>query len=98
MGRDQILQYVDIWPPWFEVEDEDEDDDAYEFISDDLLTDGPPKEESSPFLSLNMGPYTLHPRLRSLNKSQIDEAQDPINEHISAAEALFREDFRGAIQ
>lgn len=73
-------------------EGEEDDDDAYEFISDDLLTDGHSAEESSPFLQLNMGEYTLHPRLRSLNKSQIDEAEDPVNPHISAAESLFRED------
>ena len=83
-------------------EDDDDDDDAYEFISDDLGLDDlgtdALMEESSPFLSLNMGQYTLHPRLRSLNKSQIDEDKDPVNEHISVAEALFREDLRVAIQ
>ena len=78
----------------FEAEDDDEDDDAYEFISDDVLTDGPSTEDSSPFLALNMGQYTLHPRLRSLNKCQIDEDKDPVNEHVRAAEALFREDLR----
>ena len=82
----------------FEAEDDDGDDDAYEFISDDLLTDGPSTEDSSPFLALNMGRYTLHPRLRSLNKCQIDEDKDPVNEHVRAAEALFREDLRLAIQ
>ena len=79
-------------------DDEDDADDAYEFLApDDLLTDGN-CTESSPFLSLNMGQYTLHPRLRSLNKSQMDEDKDPVNEHICAAEALFREDIRLAFQ
>lgn len=87
----------------FELADEDEDegedeDDAYEFISDDFLTIHEDHSKSSPFLQLNMGEYTKHPRLRSLTKSQVDEAEDPVSKHINVVEARFREDFRVAIQ
>ena len=41
-----------------------------------------------------MGGYTLHPRLRSLTVGQRDESEDPVNEHIVAAEALFRQGFQ----
>ena len=41
-----------------------------------------------------MGGYTLHPRLRSLTVAQKDESEDPVNHHIAAAEALFREGFQ----
>ena len=50
--------------------------------------------EKSPFLKLDMGGYTLHPRLRSLTVAQKDESEDPVNVHIAAAEALFREGFQ----
>ena len=50
--------------------------------------------EKSPFLQLAMGGYTLHPRLRSLTVAQKDESEDPVNQHIAAAEALFREGFQ----
>lgn len=50
------------------------------------------KNRVAPFLELNMGQYTLHPRLRSLTVRQVDEAEDPVNEHINAAETLFLKD------
>ena len=50
--------------------------------------------EKSPFLQLEMGGYTLHPRLRSLIVAQKDEKEDPVNQHIVAAEAIFREGFQ----
>ena len=76
---------------------DDDDDDAYEFLGDgDYLTIGAAAKapESSPFLELDMGGYTLHPRYRSLTVSQKDQSEDPVNEHIVAAEALFREGFQ----
>ena len=45
-----------------------------------------------------MGGYTLHPRLRSLTVAQKDESEDPVSEHIAAAEALFREGFQTRVQ
>ena len=93
--REEDVRFVDCRP------DSDEDDnDAYEFLPDG---DDPPigaaeKEcnilKKSPFLQLNMGGYTLHPRLRSLTVAQKDESEDPVNHHIAAAEALFREGFQ----
>ena len=41
-----------------------------------------------------MGGYTLHPRLLSLTVSQKDCSEDPVNEHIIPALALFREGFQ----
>ena len=46
------------------------------------------------WLQLDMGGYTLHPRLLSLTVSQKDWSEDPVNEHIIPALALFREGFQ----
>ena len=49
-----------------------------------------PGDHVAPFIKLNMGKYTLHPRLRSLTVRQVLEAEDPVREHIIVAEAHFR--------
>ena len=68
-------------------ESDSDDDDAYEFLPDD---DDPPigavgkgfnftLTEKSPFLQLDMGGYTLHPRLRSLTVTQGCNSIDILN-------------------
>ena len=57
-----------------------------------------PRDHVAPFIKLNMGKYTLHPRLRSLTARQILEAEDPVREHIYVAEAHFHKDIRLVIQ
>ena len=57
-----------------------------------------PRDHVAPFIKLNMGKYTLHPRLRSLSARQILEAEDPVREHIYVAEAHFHKDIRLVIQ
>ena len=79
-------------------EDTSSENDVYEFLADES-GDTPKKCDSAsskqaPFPKLDMGGYTLHPRLRSLTVDQVDAAEDPINEHIVLAEAMFRKGFK----
>ena len=62
---------------------DDDDESEYEFLDDDAAMEAESAPAGrTPFLQLDMGGYTLHPRLRSLTVSQVDEAADPVNEHI----------------
>ena len=40
---------------------------------------------------VNMGTFKLHPRLRSLTSSPLNDPLDPVNEHIIAAEKIYWE-------
>ena len=40
---------------------------------------------------VDMGTFKLHPRLRSLTSSPLNDPLDPVNEHIIAAEKIYRD-------